>query len=68
MHVDLEAPGDRLNPCEGLMVPIGLEFSKKKGPRVEHMCQTCGERRFNRLASDDDWDLVCQLSRIPRDV
>ncbi|PIZ71854.1 hypothetical protein COY07_04225 [Candidatus Peregrinibacteria bacterium CG_4_10_14_0_2_um_filter_43_11] len=67
LHIDLNAPGDRLNECEGLMAPIGIEINKKKGVRLEHLCQKCGAKAFNRSAPDDNWDLICQLSRIPRD-
>ena len=66
MHVDLEVPGDRLSECKGLMAPIGVEIHKKKGPRLEHLCQECGARVFNRAAHDDNWDFICQLSRVPR--
>ncbi|MFH1012311.1 MAG: RNHCP domain-containing protein [Candidatus Peregrinibacteria bacterium] len=66
MHVDLEVPGDRLSECHGLMAPIGLELNKKKGARVEHLCQLCGFKNFNRTAPDDNLDLICELSRIPR--
>jgi len=67
LHVDLEVPGDRLNPCKGLMMPIGLELNKKKGTRIKHMCKLCGEKSYNRSADDDNWDLICQLSRIPQE-
>ena len=48
------------------MKPIGLELNKKKGTRVLHMCQKCGHKIWNRTAPDDNWDLICQLSRIPQ--
>lgn len=67
MHVDLNLPGDRLSECGGLMKPVGIELSKKKGPRVKHVCQNCGVKTFNRTAPDDDWDLICYLSRIPQE-
>lgn len=66
MHVDLETPGDRLSECKGLMAPIGIELNKKKGTRVIHMCQKCGFKAYNRTAPDDNWDLICQLSRVPQ--
>ncbi len=66
LHMDLEVPGDRLSECHGLMAPIGMDLHKKKGPRVEHLCQECGVRAWNRTAPDDHWELICQLSRIPR--
>lgn len=65
LHVDLEVPGDRANECMGLMVPIGMEENKKKGTRILHMCQQCGFKGFNRIAPDDDWELICRLSRSP---
>jgi len=49
------------------MVPAGVELSKKKGTRVLHICQKCGHKIYNRTAPDDDWDLICKLSRIPKD-
>lgn len=66
LHVDLEVPGDRLNQCQGIMKPVGIELNKKKGTRLIHMCQKCGVKNYNRTASDDNWELVCQLSRIPQ--
>lgn len=66
MHVDEKVPGDRLSECQGLMKPVGIELNKKKGPRVIHVCQQCGIKTYNRTAPDDDWALICQLSRIPQ--
>lgn len=67
LHVDLNTPGDRLNECKGLMKPVGIELNKKKGTRVIHVCQLCGIKAYNRIAPDDNWDLICQLSRIPQE-
>ena len=67
LHVDLEVPGDRANECKGLMRPIAVELNKKKGTRVLHMCQKCGHKGWNRTAPDDNWDLICQLSRVPHE-
>lgn len=67
MHVDLEVPGDRLSECGGLMKPIGIQMHKKKRTRLIHFCQQCGQKAYNRSASDDDWDLICELSRIPQE-
>jgi len=66
LHVDLEVPGDRKCECEGLMVPVGLELNKKKGDRIIHICQKCGHKSYNRIAPDDDYDLICELSRVPQ--
>ena len=66
LHVDLDVPGDRANPCQGLMSPIGMENNKKKGTRIVHLCKACGAKSYNRTAPDDDWELVCRLSRVPQ--
>ena len=65
-HVDV-VPGDRLSECEGLMKPVGIQLNKKKVTRVIHVCQKCGIKTYNRSAPDDDWDLICELSRIPQE-
>ena len=67
LHVDSEVPGDRLSECHGLMAPIGIENNHKKGIRIRHLCQLCGKDMYNRLAPDDNWGLICELSRVPLD-
>ncbi len=52
-HVDLHGPGDRLNPCQGLMKPIGIDSDSKKGFVVMHECVKCGKVVRNRAAKDD---------------
>lgn len=66
LHVDLNTPGDRLNECRGLMKPVGIELNKKKGTRLIHVCQKCHFKACNRCAPDDNWDLICELSRVPQ--
>lgn len=62
-HLDLQAPGDRLAACRGLMQPVGL--SRKPGRNkyasrqsgellLVHLCSECGRVSLNRLAADDD--------------
>ena len=41
LHVDC-VPGDRANPCGGLMAPVGLEGSPATGWRIVHECTRCG--------------------------
>lgn len=65
LHVDLNVPGDRHCECHGQMKPVGVELNKKKGTRIIHVCQKCGVKTYNRSAPDDNWDLICELSRIP---
>jgi len=43
------------------MSPIG-SFARPKGEQVlVHRCLTCGFERHNRIAADDDFDLVLGL-------
>ncbi|HEX5415439.1 MAG TPA: RNHCP domain-containing protein [Chloroflexota bacterium] len=64
-HVDGDHPGDRAGHCGGLMAPIGA-FSRPKGEQVlVHRCLACGFERHNRIAADDDFDLVLVLPALP---
>lgn len=64
-HVDAEVPGDRASSCRGLMAPVGV-FTRRTGEAVlVHRCEKCGFERFNRIAGDDDFDLVTRLSTVP---
>jgi len=43
------------------MAPVGA-FARGKGELViVHCCLTCGFERHNRIAADDDFDLVLRL-------
>jgi hypothetical protein len=52
MHVDVN-PGDRANTCGGVLEPIAVEHSGKKGWVIVHRCRACGATRRNRAALDD---------------
>lgn len=46
------------------MEPIGC-FTRPKGEHViVHRCLTCGFERYNRIAADDDFDLVLRLPEV----
>lgn len=64
LHVD-NKPGDRKSLCRGLMEPIGVKTSSKKGMQIVHQCILCGERKVNKIAVDDlqsdDLDVVIKL-------
>jgi len=62
LHVDKDIPGDRQSDCKGLLVPISLEFKKKKGYIIVYKCQRCGEIKRNKAAKDDNYDLILELS------
>lgn len=67
LHVDIN-PGDRASDCGGMLEPIGVDYSGKKGWVIISRCRACGEEKRNKAALDDpvapdDYDLVVQLSR-----
>lgn len=66
LHVDIN-PGDRANPCGGIMKPISVETDAKKGFIIIHKCQKCGEIKRNRAATEaktqpDDISLIIDLT------
>jgi hypothetical protein len=68
LHVD-KFPGDRASQCGGLLVPIGVEHSPKKGWVLLHRCQKCGDLRRNKAALDDprqpdDYSIIITLSTL----
>lgn len=69
VHVDVN-PGDRAADCGGVLEPVGVDQSGKKGWVILHRCRSCGMQRRNRAALDDprapdDWDVLIGLSREP---
>jgi DNA-directed RNA polymerase subunit RPC12/RpoP len=57
VHVD-EQVGDRKSQCQGLMEPIG-KFLRPNGEEVIiHKCTECGKLSNNRIAGDDNFELV----------
>ena len=54
-----------MSACGGSMEPIG-SFQRPNGEYViVHCCLDCGLERFNRIAGDDDFDLVLSLPVLP---
>ena len=63
-HVDAKTPGDRRSDCGRSMAPIGA-FTRRKGEYViVHRCLECGFERQNRIAADDNFDLVLELPTV----
>ena len=56
MHVDVN-PGDRANPCRGMMEPVWAE-RKGTGHIVYHRCQKCGGARRVKSAANDSPEAV----------
>ena len=53
LHVD-NIPGDRQSRCRGIMKPVDVRFSGKKGYQIVHRCETCSTEKVNRAAFDTD--------------
>ena len=61
-HVDIN-PGDRLNPCKGLLKPIQIEKFKDTY-KIVYKCDKCNELHKNIIAKDDDMNEIIQISNI----
>ncbi len=62
VHVDIN-PGDRKNPCKGLLEPIGIE-KYRDTYKIIYKCQLCGMIHKNIMASDDNMDKIIELSKV----
>lgn len=60
-HVDIN-PGDRLNSCQGLLKPIGIE-KYRDSFKIIYKCQKCKENHKNIMSNDDNMDLIIELSK-----
>jgi len=58
-HVDIW-PGDRLNPCQGLMEPIKV-FWKEGKWRLKHQCQKCGKVNTVITSSKDNRAVLIEI-------
>ncbi len=61
-HVDIN-PGDREETCHGLLKPVDIEINPKKGYVIVFRCIKCGEIRKNKVAIDDNMDLIYEIIR-----
>ena len=59
-------PGDRANPCGGLLRPVKTEPDPKKGFVIVHRCERCGATVRCKAAlrgnTPDDNDLLIRLT------
>lgn len=66
LHVDI-LPGDRSNPCRGILRPIRALPDPKKGFILVMRCDKCGATVRNKTAHEarvqpDDTDLIIRLT------
>lgn len=62
-HVDIN-PGDRANNCHGLLEPISIEKFKDTY-KIIHKCKRCKKVVKNIIASDDDMNMIIEISKNP---
>lgn len=70
-HLDEGHSGDRQSGCRGLMAPVGLTFKKEGQDQygrphqgelmLIHYCQACLDFSINRLAADDNVEVVITI-------
>ena len=65
-HVDKNIPGDREAECGGILGPIDVDYNKKKGWILVFKCLKCGAISRNKVASDDNIDMVQKISQRAR--
>ncbi len=61
-HVDVKR-GDRKSKCGGMMKPIGVTRRDDGEAVIVHQCQSCGFISKNRVAGDDNDDLIEKLEK-----
>ncbi len=66
LHVDIN-PGDRANPCGGILRPVRTDPDPKRGYVITHRCDKCGAISRNKTAHEakvqpDDMELIIKLT------
>lgn len=61
-HVDIN-PGDRQNPCKGLLKPTGIE-KYKDTYKILYKCEKCHKGHKNIIATDDDMEKIIEISKV----
>ena len=60
IHIDIY-PGDRACTCLGILEPIDVEKGKKDTWKIVYRCSKCGEIKKNKMALDDNYDLILKI-------
>ena len=60
LHVD-DTIGDRNSGCMGIMSAVGKIYKPDGEEVLIHKCLKCGTVRKNRIAGDDNYELVQNL-------
>lgn len=62
IHIDIN-PGDRKNDCLGLLKPVSIETSSKKGYIIVYQCNKCGKLHKNKAAEDDNFEIILKVMK-----
>ena len=60
LHIDVN-PGDRANECCGILFPIDVTISGKKGYIIQYKCSKCGKLHNNKSAQDDEFSTILKV-------
>ena len=63
-HVD-NNPGDRANLCHGILRPIEVEPAKKDNYKIVYLCDKCKTIKRNKMAKDDNLELIIKIMSNP---
>lgn len=66
-HVDIN-PGDRECKCQGILEPVAIDKGKKGEYKIVYICNKCGAIKRNKIAKDDNMDLIIQIMSNPKDL
>jgi hypothetical protein len=61
-HVDIN-PGDRANPCQGLMKPIGIITKGGQPHRIIYACLKCQASHQVKVVEEDNIQEIIRLSK-----
>ena len=64
VHAD-RRPGDRASLCKGIMDPVAVWVRKNGEWAVIHRCRSCGALSSNRIAADDNPELLMAMAMRP---
>ena len=60
LHIDVN-PGDRANECCGILFPIDVTISGKRGYIIQYKCSKCGKLHNNKSAQDDEFSTILKV-------
>ena len=60
IHVDI-TPGDRASDCKGILVPINVIETSKKGKVIIYRCSKCKKEIRNVVAKDDNQEAIYKV-------